>query len=121
MRIETLVVTSVFVSAVIVSSASATELVAYDAPFGLRFGMTPQETKLPLALPPEPPKRPSRPYNPLLPLRGMFPDGEELREQEQYKNQLIAYESLVKSCQYTFDNPSQLNFRDGGWLAACRT
>jgi len=103
---------------VIAFGLCAAEMPQHDAPFGLRFGMSAGDVRLPLSPPPEAPKK--RPQPPSFPQYGLypplFPSEEERREQREYEVQRDARESLLKGCARSFDSPFRANYDDDSWV-----
>jgi len=83
------------------SCALAADLPMHEAPFGLRFGMKPEEVLLPKANPPEPPKRSPGDW-------GYKSDRERVEE--------LKHESLLAGCEATFDRLLTSNLQNRTWV-----
>jgi hypothetical protein len=95
---------------------AAAELPKHNAPFGLQFGMSAVDVKLPKSPAPElPNKRQELPSNQNY-FGYDFPTNERIFEEKQYKEQYEARASLLKDCTKSFDSPYLSNHGDASWF-----
>lgn len=93
------------------SWADETKLPSYDAPFGLHFGMTQQEVKLPVARPPETSQR--LPTDELL----GAPAFGTVDQRQRFISPKAQYAALIDGCRATFERVFFLYFRDESWTS----